>query len=148
MNATNASLNRCRSAIITAMLSDGISLANSAAQAAAFRSMSGVQGVLDPQKRQQMVEQINKAIDMPLLSEDQEAAVIDKCLCTISAALFRILPPAWLSVLQGSSSVEIRQLEELAVSRAEALVPDVPVSLAISCVAASIVRSKSESALL
>merc|ERR1711871_1198224 len=65
-------------------------------------------------------------VDIPLLSEEQEAAVIDRCLCTISDALLRILPPAWLSVLKGSSSVEIQQLEQLAVLRDETLIPDVP----------------------
>ena len=44
----------CCRAIIAAMLSDG-TIAQTAAQAAAFRSMSGVQGVLDPKKRQEMV---------------------------------------------------------------------------------------------
>ena len=77
------------------------------------------------------VEDINKMVDIPLLSEEQEAAVIDRCLCTISDVLLRILPPAWLSVLKGSSSVEIQQLEQLAVLRAETLIPDVPVSTAL-----------------
>lgn len=85
--------------------------------------------VLDAQ-----VEDINKTVDIPLLSEEQEAVVIDRCLCTISDALLRILPPAWLSVLQGSSSVEIQQLEELAVLRAEKLIPDVPVRVGLDCV--------------
>ena len=47
----------CCRAIIAAMLSDG-TIAQNAAQAAAFRSMSGVQGVLDPQKRQELVRTV------------------------------------------------------------------------------------------
>lgn len=44
----------CNSTIIAAMLSDG-NIATNTAQAAAFRTISGVQGVLDPQKRLELV---------------------------------------------------------------------------------------------
>ena len=60
--------------------------------------------------------------------------MIDKCLCTISETLFRLLPPTWLSALQGSSSVEIQQLEQLTVARAETFIPDVPVSLLLGTI--------------
>jgi hypothetical protein len=55
--------NCCRT-IIAAMLSDG-TIAQNAAQAAAFRSISGVQGVLDPQKRLEMVHNVapNRYVD-------------------------------------------------------------------------------------
>ena len=70
-------------AILTAMLSDG-SIANHAASAAAYSSVSGVQGVLDATKRKEMVEKINETVDIPLLSEEQEAVIIDKCLTTVA----------------------------------------------------------------
>ena len=79
------------------------------------------------------VENINEIVDIPLFSEEQEAVVIDRCLCTISDALLKILPPTWLSLLQGSSSVEIQQLKQLLVSRTEMLIPDVPVRVELDC---------------
>jgi hypothetical protein len=72
----------------------------------------------------QLVQQLNASIDVPLLSEDQEAALIDASLTSITNVLHAVVPAQWLAQLQGSSTpLELRQLEELVVRRVDALIP-------------------------
>jgi hypothetical protein len=58
------------------------------------------------------VAKINESVDIPLLSEEQEAVIIDKCLATISTQLLNILPPAWLGKLVRNSCIAICKATE------------------------------------
>lgn len=72
----------------------------------------------DPEKRQLLVAAINKAVDIPILDEDQELSLIANAVDSSADMLQSMLPPDMLETLKGETPESIGKMKEYVITTA------------------------------
>lgn len=66
-------------------------------------SRNYMQDLLTPKGRNELVDALNDAVDVPILNEEQEEALLHAAVESVAALMTRLLPPSFLDVLKGES---------------------------------------------
>ncbi|KAK3247440.1 hypothetical protein CYMTET_43060 [Cymbomonas tetramitiformis] len=97
--------------VLKAMLADQ-SVSSQVASSAAKSTISAFRALKDPRSREALVARLNKAVDLPLLDEEQEQALFNKVVDIICIAIDAVIPASWMTVLQSSSKAELDAFSE------------------------------------